>query len=109
MRLFSASCWARCLGVSCVTLSVCGMLTSVQCSAQAQEKERPVEHPTSYRSIQIDGLSIFYREAGPKDKPTLFLLHGLPSSSPLWERRATKHCDVTGRGASKVLRISYAI
>ena len=30
---------------------------------------------------QIDGLSIFYREAGPKDAPTLLLLHGLPSSS----------------------------
>ena len=44
-----------------------------------------MEHPTFYRTIQIDGLSIFYREAGPKDAPTLLLLHGLPSSSRMFE------------------------
>ena len=44
-----------------------------------------MEHPTSYRTIQVDGLSIFYREAGPKDAPTLLLLHGLPSSSRMFE------------------------
>jgi len=32
-----------------------------------------------------DGLSILYREAGPKDAPTLLLLHGLPSSSRMFE------------------------
>ena len=40
-----------------------------------------MKYPTLYRTVQIDGLSIFYREAGPKDVPTLLLLHGLPSSS----------------------------
>jgi pimeloyl-ACP methyl ester carboxylesterase len=44
-----------------------------------------MEHPTFYRTTQIDGLSIFYREAGPKDAPTLLLLHGLPSSSRMFE------------------------
>lgn len=44
-----------------------------------------MEYPTLYRSIAIDGLSIFYREAGPKDAPTLLLLHGLPSSSRMFE------------------------
>src|SRR3989454_11339839 len=48
-------------------------------------KERRVEHPTFYRTTQIDGLSIFYREAGPTDAPTLLLLHGLPSSSRMFE------------------------
>jgi len=52
---------------------------------KAQGKERPVEHPTFYRTTQIDGLSIFYREAGPKDAPALLLLHGLPSSSRMFE------------------------
>jgi pimeloyl-ACP methyl ester carboxylesterase len=33
----------------------------------------------------VDGLSIFYREAGSKDKPTILLLHGLPSSSRMFE------------------------
>jgi hypothetical protein len=32
-----------------------------------------MEHPTYYRAIQISGLSIFYREAGPKDAPTVLL------------------------------------
>jgi hypothetical protein len=57
------------------------MLESSQLLAQAQARERLVEQPTFYRTIQIDGLSIFYREAGPKDAPTLLLLYGLPSSS----------------------------
>ena len=52
---------------------------------QAQPKERPVEHPTFFRTIQIDGLSIFHREAGPKDAATILLLHGLPSSSRMFE------------------------
>src|SRR5437762_3312563 len=66
-----------------VTLFVSVMLASFQ--LLAQDKERPMEHPIFYRTIKIDGLSIFYREAGPKDAPTLLLLHGLPSSSRMFE------------------------
>jgi pimeloyl-ACP methyl ester carboxylesterase len=40
---------------------------------------------TSYRTISIDGLSVFYREAGLADAPTILLLHGLPSSSRMFE------------------------
>jgi len=50
-----------------------------------------MECPISYRTIQIDGLSIFYREAGPKDAPTLLLLHGLPSSSRMLEAKLGGH------------------
>src|SRR5258708_36274571 len=38
-----------------------------------------------YRSVLVDGLSIFYREAGRPDAPTLLLLHGFPSSSRMFE------------------------
>lgn len=38
-----------------------------------------------YRTVDLDGLSIFYREAGPKDAPVILLLHGLPSSSRMFE------------------------
>lgn len=38
----------------------------------------PVVH---YHTIQIDGVDVFYREAGPKDAPTVLLLHGFPTSS----------------------------
>jgi pimeloyl-ACP methyl ester carboxylesterase len=34
-----------------------------------------------YRTTQIDGLSIFFREAGSRDKATILLLHGFPASS----------------------------
>jgi len=44
-----------------------------------------MKNPVSYRTVQVDGLSIFYREAGPKDAPTLLLLHGLPSASRMYE------------------------
>lgn len=43
------------------------------------------EYPTFYRNVKMDQLSIFYREAGPKDAPVLLLLHGLPSSSRMFE------------------------
>jgi pimeloyl-ACP methyl ester carboxylesterase len=36
---------------------------------------------TSYHSVDVEGVQIFYREAGPKAAPTLVLLHGFPSSS----------------------------
>jgi len=35
----------------------------------------------SYRTLNLDGLEIFYREAGPRDAPTVLLLRGVPSSS----------------------------
>jgi hypothetical protein len=44
-----------------------------------------MKYPTFCRTTQIDGLSIFYREAGPKNAPTILLLHGLPSSSRMFE------------------------
>src|SRR6202789_2471447 len=44
-----------------------------------------MKHPTLYRTTKVDGLSIFYREAGPSDAPTLLLLHGFPSSSRMFE------------------------
>jgi pimeloyl-ACP methyl ester carboxylesterase len=39
----------------------------------------------AYRSVKVDGLSIFYREAGPTEAATMLLLHGLPSSSRMFE------------------------
>src|SRR4051794_30858082 len=39
----------------------------------------------SYHTVDVDGLSIFYREARPAAAPTVLLLHGFPSSSRMWE------------------------
>lgn len=40
----------------------------------------PTFGPT-YSTTEIDGISIFYREAGSPDDPTILLLHGFPTSS----------------------------
>src|ERR687896_1432737 len=39
---------------------------------------------TQHKSVQVDGLEIFYREAGERANPTLLLLHGLPTSSRMF-------------------------
>jgi pimeloyl-ACP methyl ester carboxylesterase len=56
----------------------------------AQPKESAMAQHTSYRTVKVDGLSVFYREAGPKDAPTILLLHGLPSSSRMFEPLLTR-------------------
>jgi pimeloyl-ACP methyl ester carboxylesterase len=48
---------------------------------------------TVYRTTRINELSIFYREAGPVDAPVLLLLHGLPSSSRMFEPLFTRLAD----------------
>jgi pimeloyl-ACP methyl ester carboxylesterase len=44
-----------------------------------------MEQQVSYRAVMVDGVSIFYREAGPRGAPTILFLHGLPSSSRMFE------------------------
>jgi len=39
---------------------------------------------TLHKTIEIDGVKIFYREAGPVDAPTILLLHGFPTSSHMF-------------------------
>ena len=43
-----------------------------------------VSATTTYHTAEVDGLRVFYREAGPKNAPTLVLLHGFPSSSTMF-------------------------
>lgn len=85
MRLFYSPRWPLLLQVSRVVLVVSMILAVFHPPAHAEGTERPVKTRTSYRTIKVDGLSIFYREAGPKDAPTLLLLHGLPCSSRMFE------------------------
>ena len=62
----------------------------------------------SYRKINIDGLNVFYREAGRADAPALLLLHGFPTSShmfrnlipPLADRLHLVAPDLPGFGQS---------
>jgi len=46
-----------------------------------------------YQVIEVDGLQIFYREAGVKDAPVILLLHGFPSSSRMFTPLLTRLGD----------------
>lgn len=39
---------------------------------------------TKYKTVDVNGVEIFYREAGAKNKPTILLLHGYPTSSHMF-------------------------
>ncbi len=54
-----------------------------QAAAFAGEQTAPPTQ-TLHKTVKIDGLDIFYREAGPKDAPTILLLHGFPTSSHMF-------------------------
>jgi len=48
---------------------------------------------TKHQTIKINGVDIFYREAGPADAPVLVLLHGYPSSSHMFRNLITNLSD----------------
>ena len=57
------------------------MTTSVLERSPAVTQAAPVTH---YRTTKVDGVSIFYREAGPAKAPVVLLLHGFPTSSHMF-------------------------
>jgi len=61
--------------------------------AIAMGKDSIMQQPVFYRTVKVDGLSIFYRETGPEDAPTILLLHGLPSSSRMFQSLLTRLSD----------------
>ena len=48
---------------------------------------------TQYITVTVDDLDIFYREAGPKNAPTIILLHGFPTSSHMFRNLITELSD----------------
>lgn len=67
-------------------LGLASILAAVVYLGATQEPEAaPVPAPkTMHRTVNVGGLDIFYREAGPKDAPTVLLLHGFPTSSRMF-------------------------
>ena len=61
----------------------------------AQMRDPGIAEPSrvTYHTTQVDGLKIFYREAGPKDAPTVVLLHGFPSSSHMFRELIPRLSD----------------
>ena len=59
----------------------------------SQPKDSAMGNQVFYRAAKVDGLTIFYREAGPKNAPAILLLHGLPSSSRMFEPLLARLAD----------------
>jgi pimeloyl-ACP methyl ester carboxylesterase len=75
------------------TLVTLALVLATTLGIDAQNKDRAMEQQVFYRTVKVDGLSIFFREAGPKGAPTILLLHGLPSSSRMFQPLLTRLAD----------------
>ena len=64
------------------TLAACATTQSTMTPRLSQTEN--TSHEVQYHTVQVDSLDIFYREAGPKDAPTILLLHGFPTSSHMF-------------------------
>jgi pimeloyl-ACP methyl ester carboxylesterase len=64
-------------------------------TTKAQMKPGSQADPSrvTYHTTQVDGLKIFYREAGPKNASTIVLLHGFPSSSHMFRELIPRLSD----------------
>jgi pimeloyl-ACP methyl ester carboxylesterase len=49
--------------------------------------------PVTYRSTDVKGLTVFYRESGPADAPKLLLLHGYPSAGHMFRNLIPQLAD----------------
>jgi pimeloyl-ACP methyl ester carboxylesterase len=65
-------------------LTLSAVISSMTIQASAEDL-RSSRRSVTYHTMEIQGLNIFYREAGPANAPTVLLLHGFPSSSRMWE------------------------
>jgi len=61
-----------------------GLLVAGHANAQPATAERLAAATIHYRYETIDGVKVFYREAGPADGPVVLLLHGFPTSSHMF-------------------------
>ncbi|MGA2352327.1 MAG: alpha/beta hydrolase [Terracidiphilus sp.] len=75
------------------SIAVLVLMLAIALGTDSKAKDKAMEQQVFYRTVKVDGLSIFYREAGPKDAPVILLLHGLPSSSRMFQPLLTRLSD----------------
>jgi pimeloyl-ACP methyl ester carboxylesterase len=74
-------------------LAAAAVALAMTVGSDAQREVGSMEQQVSYRTVMVEGISIFYREAGTKGAPTILLLHGLPSSSRMFQPLLTRLAD----------------
>lgn len=60
------------------------LLLGVAATAHASDRPEPLDHrpvPVHHRTLEVQGVDVFYREAGSPQAPTVLLLHGFAASS----------------------------
>ncbi|MEA3275284.1 MAG: alpha/beta hydrolase [Pseudomonadota bacterium] len=78
------------ISASVLALTTGLMLGTAFATATAAEQAQPTPQvesahsQTQHRTVDVNGVEIFYREAGPADAPTILLLHGFPTSSHMF-------------------------
>ena len=72
-----------------LSLTTLALTSSLIPSSAADLPSPTLERATTHNTIKVNGVDIFYREAGPTDKPTILLLHGYPTSSHMFRNLIT--------------------
>ena len=84
-------------GAAVIATSLSLALFNYSSSSIAQEaaKQEASSNTTSvrYHTVSIDGVDVFYREAGRKDAPAVLLLHGFPTSSHMYRNLISALAD----------------
>ncbi|WP_437805730.1 alpha/beta fold hydrolase [Sorangium sp. So ce1078] len=74
--------------------AACVWLATGACTASVgPSRAAPANAAMTYQSVAIDGVHVFYREAGRRDAPTILLLHGFPSSSRMYDSLMRRLAD----------------
>lgn len=68
------------VGLALALLAITTVVLPIQ-AADESVSATASHYPTLYKTVKVNGLDIFYREAGPANAPTIILLHGFPTSS----------------------------
>jgi pimeloyl-ACP methyl ester carboxylesterase len=69
---------------------VMGLTTGIHAASETtsiskvDQQQSQVATQTQHKTISVNGIDIFYREAGPANAPTILLLHGFPTSSHMF-------------------------
>ncbi len=71
-----------CLMLATATMTPAAAADAVPTATTTADRKAPV--PVHYRTATIEGLDIFYREAGAANAPVVLLLHGFPTSSHMF-------------------------
>ncbi len=85
--------YPRFMAIRFALIVIMGLVSAKLSLARQDNPSDGNTQAVKYKTEKIDGLDIFYREAGPKDAPTVLLLHGFPTSSQMFRNLIPQLAD----------------